>query len=118
MIGPPHAVIRAAQKRAARKGGFHPESLSPLSLMPQLDIPVLFVQGTRDRRIKPRYAQEHFDAKPAPKDLHFIEGARHGRVWRQGGEAYLQKLEDWLGTHMPVSVELGSDTMRSLDRGV
>ena len=102
VIGPPDAVLRSAQKRAARKGDFNLEELSPLKLMPRLKIPVLFVQGSADRRIKPRYVQEHYDAKPPPRDLHYIEGARHGRVWHEGGEAYLVKLEEWLGTHMPV----------------
>jgi alpha-beta hydrolase superfamily lysophospholipase len=98
----PEFIIRRAQERAGRIGGFDPGRLSPLNSMPHLKIPVLIVQGTMDRRIKPQYAREHFDAKPEPKDLHYIEGARHGRLWHEGGEPYMQVLEEWLCAHMPV----------------
>ena len=67
-----------------------------------MKIPVLLVQGTADRRIKPHYAREHYDAKPRPRELHFIEGARHGRLWHEGGEPYMQVLERWLCAQMPV----------------
>lgn len=99
----PEFLIRQAEKRAARKAGFDLDALSPLAHMSRLEMPVLIVQGTADRRIKPLYAQEHFDATPEPRDLYWIEGARHGRVWREGGEAYRQKLGTWLEEHMPAS---------------
>jgi fermentation-respiration switch protein FrsA (DUF1100 family) len=70
--------------------------------MPRLLQPILFVQGTSDRRIKPHYAEELFAAKPEPKELFFVEGARHGRLPFQGGLAYAAKLESWLCAHMPV----------------
>jgi pimeloyl-ACP methyl ester carboxylesterase len=98
----PAAIIRRALHMAARKGGFHPADLSPLAAMPDLKMPVLFVQGTADRRIKPHYVREHFRAKPEPKELHYVEGAGHGRVWHEGGDRYMQKLTDWLCAQMPV----------------
>jgi hypothetical protein len=96
----PEFFIRQAERKAARKAGFDLDALSPLAHMSSLDIPVLFVQGTADRKIKPLYAQEHFDATPDPRELYWIEGARHGRVWHEGGEAYRQKLRAWLQTQM------------------
>jgi fermentation-respiration switch protein FrsA (DUF1100 family) len=97
----PEFLIRQAEKRASRKAGFDLDALSPLSHMSRLEIPVLIVQGTADRRIKPPYAQEHFDAASEPRELYWIEGARHGRVWRDGGLAYQEKLRAWLEEHMP-----------------
>ena len=98
----PESVVRTAERRAQRKGGFDLQSLSPLSHMPHLDLPVLIVQGTRDRRIKPHYAQEHYDALPEPRSLLWIEGARHGRVWHEGGDWYMEQLKQWLTDQMPV----------------
>lgn len=92
----PEFLIRRAEKRAARRAGFDLEALSPLAHMSRLRIPVLIVQGTADRRIKPAHAQEHFDAAPGPRELFWIEGARHGRVWHEGGVAYERKLIVWL----------------------
>lgn len=97
----PEFLIRQAETRAARKAGFDLDALSPLAHMSKLDIPVLIVQGTADRRIKPAYAQEHFEATPEPRELFWLEGARHGRVWHEGGERYEQKLLDWLSIHLP-----------------
>lgn len=98
----PEFLIRQAEVRAANKAGFDLDTLSPLAHMSKLHIPVLIVQGTEDKRIKPAYAQEHFEATPEPRELYWIEGAHHGRVWREGGETYGQKLRDWLESHMPV----------------
>jgi len=98
----PEFIIRKATERAGRIGQFDPESLSPLKVMPRLRHPTLFVQGTADRRIKTRYAEELFAAKPEPKELYFITGARHGRLPFQGGLAYPAKLEAWLCAQMPV----------------
>lgn len=95
------SMVDKALVRAGQIGEFEPADLSPIKLMPGLTIPVLFVQGTADQRIKPQYAEEHFDAKPDPKELHFIEGARHGRLWHEGGIDYLNKLEGWLCSNMP-----------------
>jgi alpha-beta hydrolase superfamily lysophospholipase len=98
----PEFHIRQAEVRAARKAGFDLDALSPLAHMSRLAIPVLIVQGTADRQIKPLYAREHFEATPEPRELYWIEGARHGRVWHEGGERYEQKLRAWLEEHMPV----------------
>jgi hypothetical protein len=97
----PEFIIRQAESWAASRAGFDLTSLSPLKLLPALTIPVLFVHGTADRRIKPAYAQECFNATPQPRELHWIEGARHGRVWHEGGQAYRLKLATWLDDHMP-----------------
>lgn len=99
----PEFHIRQAEARAARKAGFDLDALSPLAHMSRLHIPVLIVQGTADRRIKPVYAQEHFEATPEPRELYWIEGAHHGRMWHEGGERYAKKLRDWLEEHMPAS---------------
>jgi len=98
----PDGVIRAAIRRAAAKGEFDPYKLSPLDTIAEATQPALIVQGTADRRIKPRYARELFVAKPEPKELYMIEGGRHGRLPFQGGEAYAAKLEAWLLARMPV----------------
>lgn len=97
----PRSIVKKALVRAGQIGGFAPADLSPVGMMPGLTIPVLFVQGTADRRIKPEYAKEHYNAKPEPKELHLIEGARHGRLWHEGGTDYLNKLDQWLCSNMP-----------------
>ena len=98
----PQAIIDRALDIAAARGDFDPAELSPRNLMPRLAIPVLFVQGTFDRRIKPHYAQEHYDAKMEPREIYWIQGAHHGRVWREGGREYTEKLAEWLCAQMPV----------------
>lgn len=105
----PEFLIRQAETRAASEAGFDLDALSPLAHMSRLDIPVLIVQGTADRQIKPVYAQEHFEATPEPRELYWIEGARHGRVWHEGGKVYEEKLLSWLLAHLPVSGAPTSD---------
>jgi hypothetical protein len=98
----PEFIIRKAERRASRIGRFDPASLSPLRAMPNLHQPTLFVQGTADRRIKPHYVDELFAVKPEPKELYLIDGARHGRLPFEGGDAYAARLDAWICAHMPV----------------
>ena len=98
----PRFIIQGSTRIAMAKGEFNPDELSPLKAMPQIEIPALVVQGTRDVRIKPHYARELFDAKPEPKELCMIEGARHGRLAFEGGEAYMARLEAWLCEQFPI----------------
>lgn len=98
----PTFIIRGSTRIAMARGDFDPYMLSPLQVMPRLKQPALIVQGTADRRIKPKYARELFAEKPEPKELYFIEGARHGRLPFEGGETYAAKLDSWLCSHFPV----------------
>lgn len=106
-ILPDHVIDRALE-RAAAIGELKPDKLSPLQIIAGISQPALIVQGTHDRRIKPRYAEELYRTKPEPKELYLIPGARHGRLPFQGGEVYMSKLEHWICEQMPAIEPLSS----------
>jgi len=56
--------------------------------VPQLKMPLLVVQGTRDEVIPVSQGKMVFDAAPEPKQYLAIEGAHHNDVYVVGGEGY------------------------------
>lgn len=61
-----------------------------------LELPKLFVHGTKDRRIPLKHTRELYEAAAEPKELHLVEGAGHDDVFVRGGLAYLSRLERFL----------------------
>jgi hypothetical protein len=51
-------------------------------------IPVLFVHGTGDRFVPPRFSQALFDAAPGPKRLLLIENGGHNNAMWVGNSQY------------------------------
>lgn len=68
----------------------------------QLQIPVLYIHGTADNLIPDTMSQELFAATPGQKQLMLVPGGGHNNVAEIGGEAYLQKLRDFIGVTAPV----------------
>jgi uncharacterized protein len=57
------------------RGG--PQSPPRVEHWPQLDLPVLFVHGTRDRLLPAELFEQHLPSLPGPVTVHVVEGADH-----------------------------------------
>jgi len=64
--------------------------------IPQLKMPLLVVQGTRDEVIPVAQGKMVFDAAPGPKQYLAIEGAHHNDVYVVGGPRYARALSDFI----------------------
>lgn len=60
-----------------------------------LDIPVLFVHGTGDRYVPPRFSQALYDACTSPKRLLLIENGSHNNALWVGGSQYGEAFADF-----------------------
>lgn len=70
----------------------HFESINKVGL---LQVPVLFMHGTKDRIVPPFMSQQLFEAAPEPKYLELFPGAGHVNVTLVVGDRYLQVLRDF-----------------------
>ena len=61
-----------------------------------LDVPVLFVHGDADETVPLSAGQALFDAANEPKSLYVIEGAGHDGLPDVGGQAYVDRLREYL----------------------
>lgn len=97
---PFHYLRNIVIKRSEQIARFRAKDVSPLDSVRELRIPVLFIYGTDDHLIHCRYSVELYEAKPAPKDLFAIPGAKHNDTWKIAGPAYEQKLLTFFDTHL------------------
>lgn len=65
-----------------------PDSPPRVDHWPQLDLPVLFVHGTRDRLLPAELFERHRSTLPGPVTVHVVDGADHSfAVPRSAGRA-------------------------------
>ncbi len=73
------------------------ERFDSLSKLRSLHIPVLFLHGTADSVVPPEMSQRLYDAAPMPKQLFFITGAEHVRLYQPGVQSYLRAIQRFVG---------------------
>jgi hypothetical protein len=61
----------------------------------EVECPVLVIHGTEDEVIAPWHGQRLFDAAPDPKQLLWVEGARHNDLVNVAGAQYWQALRSF-----------------------
>ena len=64
--------------------------------IPQLKMPLLVIQGSKDEVIPVAQGKMVFDAAPEPKRYLSIEGAHHNDVYLIGGEGYRRVLAEFI----------------------
>jgi fermentation-respiration switch protein FrsA (DUF1100 family) len=77
-------------------GAFVRTRYENLRKIPQLKMPLLLVQGTKDEVIPVAQGKMVYEAAPQPKQYLVIEGAHHNDVYVIGGEAYRRALSDFI----------------------
>jgi len=97
---PFHYLRNIVIKRSEQIAGFRANDVSPLDCVKDLRIPVMFIYGTEDHLISCHYSVVLYEAKPAPKDLFAIPGAKHNDTWKVAGKLYEEKLLAFFGTHL------------------
>lgn len=64
----------------------------------QLQMPVLFIHGTADPQIPSEMSEQLYQVAPEPKSLFLVPEAGHNNVATVAGEAYFQKVRDFIAT--------------------
>ena len=76
----------------------------------RIDVPCLFVSGTRDPFGTPDELREHTEAIAGPVTLRFVDGARHDPDSAAARQAIIKHITDWLDNPSP------SDRQKTLRR--
>ncbi len=82
-----------------RVGAYYYE-ISPWSVIDQVTIPVLFINGTADDYVPMSHTATLFDRKPGVKELHMVEGAGHALAYEADPGAYEAVVEGFLLNHV------------------
>jgi len=84
-------------KRAGGIADFNPVEAKPSEYCEKINVPILMVHGTKDKRINIKYGKQNFSNLASEKKMfHEIENAHHLNVWKMGGEKYFQKVFEFI----------------------
>jgi fermentation-respiration switch protein FrsA (DUF1100 family) len=72
--------------------------------------PLLFFHGDRDEVIDYRLGRRLYDAAPKPKEFETIQGAGHNDTTMIGGQAYYERIRDFIDAVAPPRTGPGSDS--------
>lgn len=79
--------------RAGAIAAFDIDDANPNKYCKEIEQPILLVHGTKDRRIKIKYAQDNFmNIASEQKEFLEIQSANHLNVWEKGGDEYFEKV--------------------------
>jgi alpha-beta hydrolase superfamily lysophospholipase len=67
-----------------------------LSKVRSLAVPVLFIHGTKDSIVNYKMSRELYYAAPEPKQLFFIQGGGHLRLYQPGKNSYLLAIKNFI----------------------
>src|SRR5215510_15669203 len=77
----------------ALRMGFNPDEGDVEAVVRELNVPIMFIAGTQDRRMPPTLAQQMFAASPNPsKELLIVPGAGHGEAFAADRQTYLNSV--------------------------
>jgi len=83
----------------AMRTGLNPDDGDVEAAVRQINIPVLFIAGGKDRRMPPELAQRMLQASPNPmKQLLLVPGASHGEAFATDRETYMNSVYRFLDT--------------------
>ncbi|MBI4782063.1 MAG: alpha/beta fold hydrolase [Oscillatoriophycideae cyanobacterium NC_groundwater_1537_Pr4_S-0.65um_50_18] len=72
------------------------ERFDSISKIRSLQVPVLFLHGSEDSVVPPEMSQKLYAAAPEPKQLFFISGAEHVRIYQPGDQSYLRAIQKFV----------------------
>jgi uncharacterized protein len=89
---PFHFLRNLVIVRSELKALFKATDVSPVDSVRTVRIPILFLYGNRDQKIRPDYSIRLYENANNPKELYLVDGAAHTDLWEIGGPAYAEKL--------------------------
>ncbi|HTR81207.1 MAG TPA: alpha/beta fold hydrolase [Bacteroidota bacterium] len=97
---PWHFLRNVAMKRSERIAHFSHHEVSPLRALASVNVPIMFIHGKNDARIKYQYSEQLFAAAHEPKELYLIDGANHTDIHAVAQKEYEERVagffEKWL----------------------
>ncbi|HTX17584.1 MAG TPA: alpha/beta fold hydrolase [Bacteroidota bacterium] len=97
---PWHFLRNVAMKRSEMIAHFSHHDVSPLRALATVSVPIMFIHGKSDARIRYQYSEQLFAAAREPKELYLIDGANHTDIHNVAQREYEERVsgffEKWL----------------------
>lgn len=93
---PSFPFIPLAAKLVKMRAGFNIEEVSPIKVVSNTDIPILFIHGEDDDYVPTYMGKELFDAKKDKKELYIAPKAKHAEALVKNIKQYEKVVSDFL----------------------
>ena len=91
-----NAVEMADEMVPILPGWFISSEFDTVGRVAQLELPKLFIHGTRDNLVPFTLGRELYKAAAEPKEFYSIIGAGHNNTWSVGGKDYFDKIKAFI----------------------
>lgn len=96
---PSFPMVNFASFLAKRKYDYDFRSVSPIKVLPNVDVPICFIHGTADKLIYPHHSVDLYQKCKNPLcQLHLFEGAVHARSHMKDSARYVSTVKQFVQT--------------------
>lgn len=92
----PYWLIPIESSLTYLRAGFHYHDISPIRVISNCDIPVLFIHGKKDNFVPTYMSRQLYQAKKRNKALYLVADAKHAECICKNREGYRQRVEEFL----------------------
>ncbi|PNY33610.1 alpha/beta hydrolase [Rhodopirellula baltica] len=85
--------------------GIPSDALVPIDHVADVKCPVLILSGREDQQTTEVETRRMFEAASEPKSLWLIDGVGHKDLYRYAGDAYRERVLEFLDAHLPTAIE-------------
>ena len=84
---------------ALTKSNFSLHAVSPITVISDIETPIMFIHGSNDTFIPASMSLELYLSKKGPKELYISPGAEHAMSYLTNKEEYVSKVKGFLAGH-------------------
>ncbi|MDF2943932.1 MAG: hypothetical protein K0S01_2790 [Herbinix sp.] len=82
------------------RAGFWYKSVSPIKIISQTDIPILFIHGKIDNLVPAQMSKQMYESKNKNKAIYLVAGAKHAESYCVNKSGYEKIVERFLNTYL------------------
>ncbi len=96
----PRFLIPVESSLTYLRAGFKYQQVSPIKVVSQTEVPILFIHGKRDNFVPTSMSKQMYQAKSKNKALYLVAKARHAGSYCQNKEGYEKRVAEFLQKFM------------------
>lgn len=78
------------------KNGFYLKEVSPVSILNQVQTPILFVHGSNDKIVPKSMSEDMYNAKAGSKEIYIVSNSEHGETFLTNPDEYTEKVNNFI----------------------
>ncbi|MDP4105769.1 MAG: alpha/beta hydrolase, partial [Bacillota bacterium] len=101
---PPSLILPIGDLFLRLRDKYSIADVSPISVIDQIQHPILFIHSKKDDFILPSMTEKLFVQKPGPKMLFLAENGRHAQSLNDNPDDYERAIDEFLEKHIGLMI--------------